>query len=86
MNNKLKKIIIIGQFPPPQHGSNVMAEITYNFILRLGYDVNFIDKKFSKKISEMGKITLNKLKRYPFLGIDILTSCFKNKPQLVFTF
>ena len=82
----MKTILVIGQFPPPYHGSNVMAQIMYKTLTRLGYNVCFIDKNFSTQISQIGKLTLKKLYRIPSLGIEILIKSIKKKPSLCIYF
>ena len=45
-----EKILVVGQLPPPYHGSNVMAKVMLEALEKEGYQVIFIDKSFSKAI------------------------------------
>lgn len=74
--------MIIGQIPPPYHGSNIMAEITKQALSKLGYTVCFIDKKLSTEISQIGKLTIRKIFRIPVLAIEILIKSLKEKISL----
>ena len=64
-------VLIIGQFPPPFHGSNVMAETMVTALKLESYDTLFIDKKFSKSIDTIGRPSLRKLFRVPVLAFKI---------------
>ena len=86
MQNRVKTLLVIGQFPPPYHGSNIMAEITNSTLIRLGYSVCFIDKKFSTEISQIGKLTLKKIFRIPVLSVEILVKTLQKKPSLCIYF
>jgi glycosyltransferase involved in cell wall biosynthesis len=80
------KILIVGQLPPPFHGSNVMAEIMLSSLNTSRYKVCFIDKSFSKSISSIGKLTLKKLVRIPLLGFEIFFKSLFIKPSLCIYF
>jgi glycosyltransferase involved in cell wall biosynthesis len=80
------KILIVGQLPPPFHGSNVMAEIMVNSLKSKGYRVVFVDKNFSKSIRTIGKLTLKKIFRIPVLGFEILIKSLLIKPSLCIYF
>ena len=86
MESRVKTLLVIGQFPPPYHGSNVMAKIMVSTLTRLGYSVCFIDKKFSTEISQIGKLTLQKLFRIPILGVEIFIKSLQKKPSLCIYF
>ena len=55
------KILIVGQFPPPIHGSNIMTKRFYDSLKKLGYQVSIVEKTFSRKIEEVEKVTVKKL-------------------------
>ena len=82
----MQRVLVVGQLPPPYHGSNVMAEIMLSSLKTKGYRVAFIDKGFSKSISNIGKLTLHKLVRIPFLGLEILVKSLLTKPALCIYF
>ena len=66
------KILVVGQFPPPFHGSNVMAKLTVTTLEREGYQVIFIDKSFAKSIDTIGRPSLRKIIRIPVLHLSLL--------------
>lgn len=51
-----KKILIIGQVPPPIHGSNIMTELFIQAIDLSKYNYVHINKQFSFNISEVEKL------------------------------
>ncbi len=61
--NKKKKILLYGQIPPPQHGSNIMTLTLFKALEKLGYQAKISNKGFSKKIDEVNKISLVKFFR-----------------------
>ena len=83
MNNK---ILIIGQLPPPHHGSNVMAKVMLSTLKAEGYQVHFIDKFFAKSIETIGKPSLKKILRVPILAIEILITCLFKRPSMCIYF
>ena len=80
------KLLMVGQLPPPQHGSNVMAEITLGALRNKGYEVIFIDKLFSKSIETVGKASVRKILRVPILAFEVLIACLSRKPALCIYF
>ena len=81
-----EKILIIGQLPPPYHGSNVMAKTMLSALNDLGYQVEFIDKSFSKSIETIGKPSIRKILRVPVLAIEILIACLFKRPRMCIYF
>ena len=80
-----EKILIIGQLPPPYHGSNVMAQVMLS-ALEKKYDIIFINKSFSKSIDTIGKPSLRKIIRVPVLAIKTLFACMKSRPTVCIYF
>lgn len=80
------KILIIGQLPPPYHGSNVMAKAMLSVLNTEGYEVNFVDKSFAKSIDTIGKPSLRKILRVPVLAIEILITCLFKRPAMCIYF
>jgi len=76
------KILIIGQFPPPFHGSNVMAKLMVSILKKEEYQIIFIDKSFSKSIETIGKPSLRKVLRIPILAIEIIIACLFKRPEI----
>ena len=87
MCSQLKnKILVIGQLPPPYHGSNVMTGVTLSALKTTNYRVYFIDKSFAKSIETIGKPSLKKMLRVPFLAIEILIACLIKRPTICIYF
>lgn len=81
-----EKILIIGQLPPPYHGSNVMAKAMLSALNKEGYQIKFIDKSFAKSIETTGKPSLRKILRVPVLAIKILIACLLKRPVMCIYF
>ena len=73
------KLLIIGQLPPPHHGSNVMTEIFIQSLLRLGHDITMVEKKFSKTIQDIGKLTILKILKIPLTTLILMYHLAINK-------
>ena len=80
------KILIVGQFPPPFHGSNVMAKLTVSALKKNGYKVIFVDKSFAKSIDTIGKPSLRKILRIPVLAIKLIVACLFRCPEICIYF
>jgi len=50
----MKKILFVGQFPPPRHGVSVINELLSKELCRF-YDVSVYDYRFSSGLKEIGK-------------------------------
>lgn len=81
-----EKILIIGQLPPPFHGSNVMTKVMLAALQKQGYENIFIDKSFAKSIETLGKFSLRKILRVPVLAIEILIACLFKRPAMCIYF
>jgi glycosyltransferase involved in cell wall biosynthesis len=80
------KILIVGQLPPPYHGSNVMAKGMLSALALKGYKTIFIDKLFAKSIDTIGKPSLRKILRVPVLAIEIIVVCLFKRPVMCIYF
>jgi glycosyltransferase involved in cell wall biosynthesis len=80
-----EKILIIGQLPPPYHGSNVMAKVMLT-ALEKKHAIIFINKAFAKSIETIGKPSLRKFFRVPVLAIKILFACMISRPTVCIYF
>jgi glycosyltransferase involved in cell wall biosynthesis len=81
-----EKILIVGQFPPPYHGSNVMAKVMVSALDGASYQTIFLDKRFSKTIETIGKPSARKILRIPVLVIELLIACLFKQPALCIYF
>ena len=80
------KILIVGQLPPPYHGSNVMAKIFYSSLLRLGYTVSIGEKTFSQKMDEVGKFSVKKILRSQAIVFKVIRNFVTSRADLCFYF
>ena len=80
------KILVVGQLPPPYHGSNVMTKVMLSALTTTNYKVHFIDKSFARSIETIGKPSLRKILRVPFLAIEILIVCLFKRPVICIYF
>lgn len=81
-----KKILIYGQLPPPQHGSNIMALTLLKSLEKLGYQARLSNKGFSKKINEVNKITFVKFFRMLSMLWRYNRDLLRFRPDLVVFF
>ena len=70
-NSKLIKMLIIGQLPPPIHGSNIMTRIFLKSLKNIGYQTFLVQKNFSSKQEEIGKFTFLKVIKIPIICFNI---------------
>ncbi|GEM_PF-772932 len=61
------RILVIGQLPPPVHGSNVMTERFMDALAACGYETQIVEKTFSKSMDEVGKASYRKVLKIPDL-------------------
>ena len=79
-------MIVISQLPPPVHGSAMITREFLNVLSRNGISYQFIERRFSKKISEVEKLTLRKLIRYPIYLAHVCRVLAKNPEGKVVNF
>ena len=80
------KILVVGQLPPPVHGSNVMTELFINALQQQGFDSYIVEKTFSKRPDQVGKISISKFLKIPLLIARLILSLAKTKPDICFFF
>jgi glycosyltransferase involved in cell wall biosynthesis len=80
------KILLVGQIPPPYHGSNVMAKLTLSALKKNGYRIIFVDKSFARSIVSIGKPSLRKVIRIPVLAIKLIIACLFRSPEICLYF
>jgi glycosyltransferase involved in cell wall biosynthesis len=80
------RLLIIGQVPPPHHGSNVMAEMFIESLENLGHDVTVVEKTFSRRIEDVRKLSVLKIFKIPIITSKLIYQLFKNKFDLCFYF
>ena len=85
-SNGFSRVAIIGTPPPPYHGSSIMAALYFKSLNVLGYRPIFITKSFSKKIGQIGNVSMAKMVRLFILSLKILVNVRKYHPGLVLYF
>ena len=61
------RITVVGQLPPPLHGSAVMTQRLVEALRNDGLDVKMIDRRFSRTIQDVGRVGVRKLAAVPSL-------------------
>lgn len=75
-------ILIIGQLPPPVHGSNVMTERFVNALKTNGFDSTIVQKSFSQSMPEVGRASLKKIFKIPTLYRQVSAAIKEQRPSL----
>jgi glycosyltransferase involved in cell wall biosynthesis len=78
------KLLVIGQLPPPHHGSNVMTDVFCKTLRKIGFRVFICEKIFSKRIEEMGNFAISKILKIPIVACKIILNVIVNKPKICF--
>lgn len=73
-------MLIIGQVPPPVHGSNVMAKELIACMDRIGVPALFVDKRLSRRNDEVGKFGFRKALRAIRLAFLMLATTLRHGP------
>jgi glycosyltransferase involved in cell wall biosynthesis len=79
-----EEILVIGQLPPPYHGSTAMTEMFCNSLSMIGYSVNIVNKTFSKKMQDVERISIKKILIVPFIAGKILIKLIVKRPSTCF--
>ena len=80
------RILVIGQLPPPHHGSNVMAEIFIKSLKNAGCDTTIIEKKFSDKIEDVRIFSIKKILKIPRISAQLISHLVRKEYDLCFYF
>jgi len=80
------KFLIIGQLPPPVHGSNVMTQVFMHSLQKLGHHVGIVQKTFSLKQEDVGNISLSKMLRAPRIVLELFRQLLHDKPEICYYF
>lgn len=70
----MKRVTVVGQLPPPVHGSNVMAARLLEALALEGWESELVDKRFSGSIEDVGRFSVRKLLQAPHLWVRIARS------------
>lgn len=81
----MKKILYFVQMPPPQHGVSTINELVVKSkIINNNYETLIIPIQFSKKISEINKVSIKKIKYMLLLLFTLIKTLVQQKPDLVY--
>lgn len=64
-------IVIVGQLPPPTHGSTIMTARLRDTLTALQLPVEVVERRFSSTIDEVGRPTVMKIARIPALWFRV---------------
>ena len=80
------RLLIIGQLPPPHHGSNVMTEMFIKSLKNLGCNITIVEKTFSKRIEDVRRLSILKIFKIPVVTSLLIYRLVRNKYDLCFYF
>ena len=80
------RLLIIGQLPPPHHGSNVMTEMFSKSLKNLGCNITIVEKTFSNRIEDVRKLSISKIFKIPVITSRLIYHLVRNKYDLCFYF
>jgi len=81
----MKRILFLGQFPPPLHGVSLMNSYVLNSgLIKNNYHMEIIDLKLVKSISKLQRFTFLKIIKTFFCGCKIVYKVLDKKPDLVY--
>lgn len=84
-NTKKKRILFIGQLPPPIHGVSAMNSYLVNSrLIRANYDLEIVNLQFAKSIQVIAKFSFSKLWKAIVLGLEIVRKILLCRPHLVY--
>ncbi len=76
------QILVVGQLPPPVHGSNVMTERFVTALREIGYNPLLVQKNFSKKPEEVDTFSCRKIFRAPMIILRLIRKIVSHNPDL----
>lgn len=86
MGAELDDIVVISQLPPPFHGSTLMTRVLLETASVLGYKPRLVDRRFSRNVGEVGRLSLGKLLAAPALVMRLIAALFRQRPRIVVFF
>lgn len=54
------RVLVISQLPPPVHGSTLITRKLIDTLYREGLELDLVDRRFSRSVSQVGKFSLRK--------------------------
>lgn len=81
----MKKILFLGQFPPPLHGVSLMNSLVINSeLIRSSFNIDVVNLQFTKSVKELGKFSFLKVYKAIYYGYEIVKKVLTKKPDLVY--
>lgn len=75
-------ILVVGQLPPPVHGSNLMTQFFLTALEKLERPFFLVEKNFSLTQTDVGKLHPLKLIKIPSLLFRLLKACENSKYEM----
>ncbi|MBW2065617.1 MAG: glycosyltransferase family 4 protein [Deltaproteobacteria bacterium] len=76
------RILLVSQLPPPVHGSTVMTQRFMEALAKAGFEVRMVERIFSRRQEDVGKVSLGKVMKIPPLCLRLLTAVLRYRPDL----
>lgn len=80
------RLMVIGQLPPPIHGSTVMTRTLIETLKVLGHTVSLVDRRFSTSVAEVGLFSFRKLGSAAWMPFRLLYRVLRVRPTAVIFF
>lgn len=82
----MSRVVVISQLPPPIHGSTIMTRTFLQTLDDLNHDWLLVDRRFSKSVTEVGKLSLRKLVSAVWMPGRLLKALWRFRPDVVVFF
>lgn len=80
------KYLVVGQKPPPVHGSNLMFSFFTETLNKLKHKVFVVEKDFSFDQKNIGKLSFRKIVKIPYIALNLIRQIYFEKFDLCFYF
>jgi glycosyltransferase involved in cell wall biosynthesis len=80
------KNLIIGQLPPPIHGSNIMTKVFLQTLKNIGCQTFIVQKNFTSRQEKIGKFSIFKVIKIPIILLKIGKAIISYRPLFCFYF
>ena len=81
----MKRILFLGQIPPPLHGASIMNSYVINSeVIRTNFSIESVNFQFAKSIKEIEKFSFLKVYKAFLCGFEIVKKVIIQKPDLVY--
>lgn len=86
LSKKLQLTMVISQVPPPVHGSTVMTAVLLESLRTLKHNAVLVDRRFSLKMTEVGRPSTMKILRAVQLFIRLVVATLRHQPKVCVLF